>query len=63
MLFIHGAEDKFVPTEMVYDVYEADSSPKELYIVPNADHADSYEENKEEYKQKVQDFVLSYIPD
>lgn len=63
MLFIHGAEDKFVPTEMVYDVYEANSSTKELYIAPNADHADSYEENKEEYKQKVQKFVLSYIPD
>jgi len=61
MLFIHGAEDKFVPTDMVYDVYEANSSPKELYIAPNADHADSYEENKEEYEQKVQEFVLKYV--
>lgn len=61
MLFIHGAEDKFVPTDMVYDVYEANSSPKELYIAPNADHADSYVENKEEYEQKVQDFVLKYV--
>ncbi|MER2173839.1 MAG: alpha/beta hydrolase [Carnobacterium sp.] len=61
MLFIHGAEDKFVPTDMVYDVYEANSSPKELYIASNADHADSYEENKEEYEQKVQEFVLKYV--
>lgn len=61
MLFIHGAEDKFVPTDMVYDVYEANSSPKELYIAPNADHADSYVENKEEYEQKVQGFVLKYV--
>ncbi|WP_407370836.1 alpha/beta hydrolase [Carnobacterium sp.] len=61
MLFIHGAEDTFVPTNMVYDVYEANSSPKELYIAPNADHADSYVQNKEAYKQKVQEFVFEYI--
>lgn len=61
MLFIHGAEDKFVPTDMVYDVYEANSSPKELYIAPNADHAESYEQNKEGYKQKVQEFVLEHV--
>lgn len=63
MLFIHGAEDKFVPTEMVNDVYEANPSPKELYIAPNADHAESYELNKEEYKQKVQNFVFKYVSD
>lgn len=63
MLFIHGAEDKFVPTEMVNDVYEANPSPKELYIAPNADHAESYELNKEEYKQKVQKFVFKYVSD
>lgn len=61
MLFIHGENDKFVPTEMVYDVYEANPSPKELYIAPNADHAESYEQNKEDYKKKVQDSVLEYI--
>lgn len=61
MLFIHGANDKFVPTEMVYDVYEANPSPKELYIAPNADHAEAYEKNKKEYKQKVQAFVLKYV--
>ena len=61
MLFIHGAEDKFVPTDMVYDVYEANSSHKELYIAPNADHAESYEQNKEGYKQKVQEFVLEHM--
>lgn len=61
MLFIHGEKDTFVPTEMVYDVYEANPSPKELYIAPNADHAESYEQNKEDYKKKVQDFVSEYI--
>lgn len=61
MLFIHGEKDTFVPTEMVYDVYEANPTPKELYIAPNADHAESYEQNKEDYKKKVQDFVSEYI--
>ncbi|PLS33785.1 alpha/beta hydrolase [Carnobacterium maltaromaticum] len=61
MLFIHGDQDSFVPTEMVYKVYEANASEKELYIAPNSEHAKAYEKNKVEYSQKVQDFVGKYI--
>ena len=32
MLFIHGDSDTFVPTEMVYRLYEAKPQPKELWI-------------------------------
>ena len=34
MLFIHGDADTFVPTWMVYPLYEAKPEPKELWIVP-----------------------------
>ncbi len=30
MLFIHGDADSYVPTWMVYPLYEAKSEPKEL---------------------------------
>lgn len=34
MLFIHGDKDTYVPTWMVYPLYEAKPEPKELWIVP-----------------------------
>lgn len=46
---------------MVYPLYEAKPDPKELWIVPGAAHAVSYKENKQEYTDKVRDFVGQYI--
>lgn len=61
MFFIHGDKDTYVPTWMVYPLYEAKSEPKELWIVPGAVHALSYQENKQEYTGKVKAFVDRYI--
>ena len=41
MLFIHGSADNFVHTEMVYEVYEACPTAKDLLIVEGAGHAES----------------------
>lgn len=61
MLFIHGDADTFVPTWMVYPLYDAKPEPKELWIVPGAKHAVSYKENKVEYTNRVKTFVEKYI--
>ena len=61
MLFIHGDADTFVPTWMVYPLYEAKPEPKELWIVPDAEHAVAYKENPETYTRKVSNFVGKYI--
>ncbi len=62
MLFIHGDADDFVPTEMVYPLYEAkQQGDKELWVVPGAAHALSYRDNREEYTRRVEDFVGRYI--
>ena len=61
MVFIHGDKDDYVPTWMVYDLYEAKPEPKELWIVPDADHATSYKLNKEAYTEKVKHFTDKYI--
>lgn len=61
MLFIHGDKDDYVPTWMVYDLYEAKPQPKELWIVPDTDHATSYKLNKEAYTEKVKQFTDQYI--
>ena len=63
MLFIHGSNDDFVPTWMVHPLFEAKQEPKELWIVPDAQpqHARSYLYNREEYTQKVNQFIQKYI--
>ena len=61
MLFIHGDKDDYVPTWMVYDLYDAKPEPKELWVVPGADHATSYKLNREEYTEKVKRFTDKYI--
>lgn len=61
MLFIHGEKDDYVPTWMVYDLYETKPEAKEIWTVPNADHATSYKLNKETYTEKVKQFTDKYI--
>ena len=39
MLFIHGSIDTFVPTAMVYPLYEAKPGTKALWIADGAEHA------------------------
>ena len=59
MLFIHGNSDTFVPSYMVYPLYEAKPGAKELWIAEGAEHALSYKEHKAEYIAKVRDFVTN----
>lgn len=62
MLFIHGDQDDYVPTRMVYRLYDAKPRPKELWVVPGADHARSYLLRTEEYTRKIKTFTDNYIP-
>lgn len=61
MLFIHGDADDYVPTWMVYPLYEAKPGDKELWVVPGAAHALSYRDNREEYTRRVAEFVGRYV--
>ena len=57
MLFIHGNSDTFVPSQMVYPLYEAKPGVKQLWIAEGAEHALSYKEHKAEYISKIKAFV------
>lgn len=61
ILFIHGENDTFVPTEMSHRNYEACNSPKDLLIVENASHAAAYYENVPLYEAKVKEFLKKYL--
>ena len=57
MLFIHGNTDTFVPSEMVYPLYDTKPGAKELWIADGAEHALSYKEHKAGYISKIKAFV------
>lgn len=61
MLFIHGDADTYVPTYMVYELYQVKPEPKSLWVVPNAGHAVSYRDNRAEYTRRVRAFTSQYI--
>lgn len=57
MLFVHGAADTYVPTSMVYPLYEAHPGPKSLWVVPGAVHARSYHVAPAAYTRRVRQFL------
>ncbi|ENQ3108720.1 alpha/beta hydrolase [Bacillus cereus] len=62
MLFIHGDADKFVPYEMLDEVYNAAKVEKEKLIVPSAGHGEAEQIGSEKYWHTVWGFVEKYIP-
>ena len=57
ILFIHGENDTFVPTNFTIENYESCVSDKEMFIVKNATHAQSALVDEEQYRNKVLSFV------
>ncbi len=60
ILFIHGDTDYFVPTEMVFRVYEACTAEKELYLVKDCAHAMSEFKDPKEYFKRIDDFIRKH---
>lgn len=61
ILFIHGADDDFVPTYMACTLYNNCSGEKDLLIVDGAGHAESYQKNPIVYQEKFTEFTDKYI--
>ena len=60
VLFIHGAEDHFVPVGMTYENYNACVAPKYLLIVEGADHGMSYLVDPKAYEKAIVSFWQTY---
>ncbi len=56
ILFIHGAQDHFVPPDNTIRNYEACASKKELVLVEGAIHGSSYNTNEALYQSKLLSF-------
>lgn len=57
IFFIHGGDDNFVPTHMVFDLYKNAKCKKDLMIVNSAGHGVSQMVNKKIYWRRVFYFI------
>ncbi len=60
VLFIHGGKDTFVPTWMSRENYKACVSPKELLIVDDASHGESYFMETERCEKAITELINKY---
>lgn len=60
VLFIHGGKDTFVPTRMSRENYEACTAEKELLIIDEATHAQSFLVDPDACWSKMKAFVEKY---
>jgi fermentation-respiration switch protein FrsA (DUF1100 family) len=60
VLFIHSRDDDFILPEMTEALFEAKHGPKELYMAPNGVHAQSYNENPEQYEKALDLFLTNH---
>jgi hypothetical protein len=57
VLYIHGAEDASVPAAMSQEMYEATPEPKEIWLVPNADHNDVVDQAGADFQRRLAEFL------
>lgn len=60
-LFIHGGADDFVPTDMVYPLYEAAACEKDILVIDGAGHAEARSTDPNAYWGAVESFLSRYI--
>ncbi len=61
ILIIHGEDDRFVPCDMCYPIYNACRGHKKLFTVKDAGHGLSFIVDKEGYKKAVNDFKTALL--
>lgn len=60
-LFIHGDEDRMIDVGMSYELFEAASCEKELYIVEGAGHAQAQDKDPDEYYGRIDTFLKRFL--
>ena len=62
MFFVHGKDDNLVPSFMAEKLYESCCNPdKDILLVEGADHAQAHVNGKDEYEQKLDEFIGKYV--
>lgn len=57
VFFVHGKEDRYIPSRMSIDLYDTKIGKNKLYLSPNARHAESVIMNSGEYDRLLGEFL------
>jgi fermentation-respiration switch protein FrsA (DUF1100 family) len=60
VLFIHSLLDDFILPEMTQELYDLKQGPKQLKLFEIGAHAQSFNQNTEEYEKTVAEFLHTY---
>ena len=60
VIFVHGADDDFVPTRMSRECYDACTAKKQITIVEGADHGMSYLCDRENCERQLKEFLYTH---
>lgn len=60
ILFIHSKKDDYILPSMTKALFEQKKGPKMLYLAENGRHAQSLNENKEEYEKAIDEFLQKF---
>jgi uncharacterized protein len=61
VLFIHSKKDDFILPSMTIDLYAKKQGPKKLYLAEYGLHAQSLNENKENYEKAIDEFLNEHV--
>lgn len=61
VLIVHGVEDRLVPVGDAYLLYATAEDPKELWIVPGADHVEARTLDPEGYLERIDAFFRKWL--
>lgn len=61
ILYIHGNEDTFVPTNMAIELYENTNSEVDILTIDGAGHGEGFVIEQELYVKKLNDFLIKYV--
>lgn len=61
ILYIHGEEDTFVPTDMTEELFNNTKSEARMVIYEDSNHGESFVKHREEYIAVLEDFLEDHI--
>jgi uncharacterized protein len=61
LLLIHGEADSLITVDNAHTLYAAAGEPKELWILPEVEHARAIESDGESYKERVLGFFTKWL--
>mgnify|MGYP001328283606 CR=1 FL=1 len=63
ILYFHGNNDTFVPTEMVFELYENTNSEAEIMTFDGASHGEAFAIYRDQYVDKLKSFLSKHVND